>query len=63
MFAAVAKVLSMSKDTRTSEQSKRFAEAARKAGCDESEAAFERKLKKLATARPTKEKPSEDKPE
>ncbi|MEO1207717.1 MAG: hypothetical protein AAFV45_15430 [Pseudomonadota bacterium] len=52
----------MPADKQTSEQSKRFVEAAREAGCDEGEDAFERKLKKLATARPAKEKKDEDKP-
>ena len=33
-------------------QSRRFIEKARELGCDEDEAAFEKKLKKLANAKP-----------
>ena len=33
------------------EQSKRFIETARELGCDEDEAAFEEKLKRIATAK------------
>jgi len=33
-------------------QSRRFAEAARRLGCDESEAAFDAKLKKIASIKP-----------
>jgi hypothetical protein len=36
------------------EQSKRFIEAARELGCDEDEAAFDEKLKRIATAKPAK---------
>lgn len=52
----------MSDDKRDSAQAKRFAEAARKAGCDESEDAFERRIKKLAAARAKKDK-ADEKPE
>jgi hypothetical protein len=34
------------------EQSKRFIETARELGCDEDEAAFDEKLKRIATAKP-----------
>jgi hypothetical protein len=34
------------------EQSKRFIDTARELGCDEDEAAFEEKLKRIATAKP-----------
>jgi hypothetical protein len=45
----------MSKSTPKSsdaEQSRRFIETARELGCDEDEAAFEEKLKRIATAKP-----------
>jgi hypothetical protein len=38
-----------------SEQVERFREAARMLGCDEDEAAFEAKLKKMAKAQPPKQ--------
>jgi hypothetical protein len=38
------------------EQSKRFIETARELGCDEDEAAFDEKLKRIATA-PRSQKP------
>lgn len=41
-------------------QSKRFIETARELGCDEDEAAFDEKLKRIATAKP---KPKPKKPE
>ncbi len=34
------------------EQSKRFIETARELGCDEDEAAFDEKLRRIATAKP-----------
>ena len=37
-----------------SEQRDRFIEAARRLGCDDSEEAFDRKLKKIASAPPPK---------
>lgn len=39
------------------EQSKRFIEAARKAGASEDEADFDRAIKKVAKAKPETEKP------
>jgi hypothetical protein len=38
----------------TSDQHKRFVEAARALECDEDEAAFDEKLKRIAQAKPTK---------
>jgi hypothetical protein len=38
-------------------QSKRFIETARELGCDEDEAAFEEKLKQIATAKPRRQAP------
>jgi len=38
-------------------QSKRFIETARELGCDEDEAAFDEKLKRIATAKPRRESP------
>jgi hypothetical protein len=35
-------------------QSERFIETARELGCDEDEAAFDEKLKRIATAKPAK---------
>lgn len=39
-------------------QSQRFIETARELGCDEDEAAFEEKLKRIATAKPKRSKAS-----
>lgn len=39
-------------DSNMDDQSKRFIEAARELGCDEDEAAFKERLKKLAKAPP-----------
>jgi hypothetical protein len=36
------------------QQSKRFIETARELGCDEDEAAFDEKLKRIATAKPNR---------
>ena len=46
-----------------SEQHRRFVETARALGCDEDEAAFDEKLKRIATAKPTKKraKPTREK--
>tara|TARA_R110002074_G_scaffold158071_1_gene315106 strand:+ start:154 stop:291 length:138 start_codon:yes stop_codon:yes gene_type:complete len=41
------------------EQSDRFKQAAKDVGADESEAAFEEKLRQLAKAKPKKEKPAD----
>jgi hypothetical protein len=40
------------KNTSGSDQHKRFIETARELGCDEDEAAFDEKLKRIATAKP-----------
>lgn len=51
----------MNKDAR--EQSKRFIEAAREAGCDEDPDAFDKALRKVASAPPPKKpKPKTNKP-
>jgi len=42
----------MTQKPKLSDQSRRFIETARELGCDEDEAAFEEKLKKIATAKP-----------
>jgi hypothetical protein len=42
--------------TEPGEQSKRFIETARALECDEDEAAFDEKLKRIATANPKREK-------
>jgi hypothetical protein len=44
--------------TEPGEQSKRFIETVRELGCDEDEAAFEEKLKRIATAKPKRSKAS-----
>jgi hypothetical protein len=44
----------------TKSQSRKFREAARELGCDEDEAAFEARLKKIAKAQPPK--PEKKKP-
>lgn len=41
-------------------QSEKFIEAARELGCDESESAFDEKLKKLAEHKPESEKSEKD---
>ena len=41
-------------------QAEKFANLARKLECDEDEAAFDERLKKLATAKPGPEKPGQD---
>ena len=43
--------------TKETSQRQKFIEAARKAGADESEEAFEAKLKKIAKAKPKDENP------
>jgi hypothetical protein len=40
--------------TTDTQQHKRFIETARELGCDEDEAAFDEKLKRIATAKPSK---------
>jgi hypothetical protein len=56
------------KTTEPASQSDRFKEAARELGCDEDEAHFEEKLKKVAGHKPTdapppvSKKPEDDKP-
>ncbi|GEM_PF-2985418 len=45
--------------TTEKKQADKFTEAARKAESDEDEAAFERKLKRLAKAKPEPKKPSD----
>jgi len=40
-------------------QSEKFKEAAREHGCDEDEAAFEKKLREIAQQKPKKEKPAD----
>jgi hypothetical protein len=44
------------------EQSKRFIETARELGCDEDEAAFDEKLKRIATAKPMPKSKRQPKP-
>ena len=44
----------MQKKQSETEQSRRFIETARQLGCDEDEKAFDEKLKKIATAKPSK---------
>lgn len=46
------------KNTSASDQHKRFVETARELGCDEDEAAFEEKLKRIATAKPVTKRAS-----
>ena len=46
--------------TEPGEQSKRFIETVRELGCDEDEAAFEEKLKRIATAKPKPKKPEKE---
>lgn len=46
------------KNTSGSDQHKRFVETARELGCDEDEAAFEEKLKRIATAKPVTKRAS-----
>lgn len=49
-------------DKKTVSQSQKFIRAAKEHGCDESEAAFDKKLGKLAKATPTEpEKPKKGK--
>lgn len=49
--------------TQNEEQSRKFKEAARELGCDESEEAFDETLKRLGKAPPQpKEKPKKEKP-
>ncbi len=43
---------SKSKDVEGKSQRERFIETARELGCDEDEAAFDEKLKRIATAKP-----------
>jgi hypothetical protein len=50
----------MNSPTKTQDQHARFVETARKLGCDESEEAFDEKLKAIARAKP-KHKPERNK--
>lgn len=45
------------RQSKATAQGKKFIDAAREHGCDESEAEFERKLQKIAKQKPKKETP------